>query len=94
MVIEITDFAKKRMNELLAKSETETYFNLYIAGRNWRGPTFGLVLAEPKANYFKMDAEGYQFAMEDGIQDLYRKFAIDFIQDTFRSGFVARGEKV
>lgn len=93
MVIEVTDFAKKKLSQLLRKEDKKEYFEFYIAGRNWRGPTFGLVLAELEKGYFVVEAEGYKFAMENGLPDIYKKFVIDYIDDKYRSGFVARGEK-
>lgn len=92
-MIQVTDFARKKLNELLAKEDKEKYFKFYIAGHNWSGPTFGLVLAEAEEGYLKIDAEGYKFAMEDGLQDIYKKFTIDYIDGKYRRGFVARGEK-
>ncbi len=94
MLIEVSDFAKRKLNELLTKEDTEKHFKFYIAGRNWSGPTFGLVLAEPEQDYFKMEAEGYVFSMEESISNAYKKFAIDYIEDKYRRGFVARGEKI
>ena len=93
MLIEVTDFAKKKLNALLAKEDTKKHFKFYVAGRNWSGPTFGLALAEPEEDYFKMEAEGYTFSMEKNIPDLYKKFTIHYIEDKYRRGFVARGEK-
>lgn len=94
MVIEVSSFAKKKLNRLLEKEDAEKHFKFYIAGRNWSGPTFGLVLAEPEEDYFKMESEGYIFSMEENISKTYKKFTIDYIESKYRSGFVARGQKI
>ncbi len=94
MIIEITDFGKKKLDEKLKKKDGKGYFRFYVAGRNWSGPTFGLVLEEAKEEEIKMTAEGYRFAMEEWIEESYKKFTIDYIADKYRSGFVARGQKI
>lgn len=94
MLIEVSDFARKKLDSQLAKEESEKHFKFYIAGHNWSGPTFGLVLAEPEEDYFKMEAEGYIFSMEENIPKEYKKFTIDYIESKYRSGFVARGQKI
>lgn len=94
MVIEITDFGKKKLDEKLKEKEGKGHFRFYVAGRNWSGPTFGLVLEEPKEEEIELITEGYKFAMEDWMEQSYKKFAIDYIVDKYRSGFVARGQKL
>ena len=77
MIIEVTDAAKKRLDKILDRENKEKMLKIYISGRSWASKTFGLVLEEPKEGELKVEAEGYEFLLEEGLEKIYPKFIID-----------------
>lgn len=77
MIIEVTDAAKKRLDKILDRENKEKMLKIYISGRSWASKTFGLVLEEPKEGEFRLEAEGYEFLIEEGLEKIYPKFIVD-----------------
>lgn len=77
MIIEITDEAKKRLDKIVDRENTEKMLKIYVSGRSWASKTFGLVLEEPKEGELKVEVDGYKFLIEEGLEKIYPKFIVD-----------------
>lgn len=77
MIIEITDAAKKRLDKIVDKDNAEKMLKIYVSGRSWASKTFGLVLEEPKEGELKVEVDGYNFLIEEGLEKIYPKFIVD-----------------
>lgn len=77
MIIEITDAAKKRLDKIVDRENTEKMLKIYVSGRSWASKTFGLVLEEPKEGELKVEVDGYNFLIEEGLEKIYPKFIVD-----------------
>lgn len=88
MNVELTNKAKEKLGEVLKPEETNKSLRIYIAGYGWGGPNFGLALEEPKEGDIKVLVENYEFAVEEGLEDVYGKFTVDYSDSWLRKGFV------
>lgn len=92
MLVEIDNDAKKKIDQILEKKDPkellEKRLRIYVSGHGWGGTTLGLVLEEPEESDFILDANGYRFAIADGLETLYKKFMIMFLESSYRSKFV------
>lgn len=90
MVIELTDKAREKFNEMFPTMEENKAFKIYIAAYGWGGPVFGMVLDEPKDTDLKVTVEGYDFIMDKDFDDMFGKFVIDYSEGFLRKGFTVR----
>lgn len=93
MLVEVTDVAKKQLNEVIDPKEVEKRLRIYVTGYGWAGPTFGMALEEPKEEDLAVDADGYRFLIGDGLEETFSKFEIDYSTNPFRRGFVITPKK-
>ena len=93
MVIEVTDIAKKELDEILKTKDTDKHLKIYVAGHGWGGPSFGMALEEPGEEDLKMQVDGYNFLIGDGLEDVYEKFVVDYSDSPLRKGFVVLPER-
>lgn len=87
MIIEVTDVAKKELDKILEEKNTDKHLRIYVAGHGWGGPSFGMALEEPAEDDLQIEAEGYNFLIGDGLDDVYHKFTIDYSDSMLRKGF-------
>ena len=88
MVIDVTDEAKEKLSALLLEKETDKALRIYIAGYGWGGPSFGMALEEPRTGDLKFTSGEFNFIIEEGLQDIYGKFTIDYSDSWLRKGFI------
>lgn len=93
MVIEITDMAKKELDQVLKSKDTQKRLKIYVAGYGWGGPSFAMALEEPEEEDFIIDIDGYPFTVGDGLEEVYDKFVVDYNDSSFRRGFMIIPEK-
>lgn len=88
MNIEVTDLAKKELDEILKTKDDSKHLKIYVAGHGWGGPSFGMALEEPAEDDLKVEAEGYNFLIGDGLEEIYDKFTVDYSNSMLRKGFI------
>lgn len=88
MVIEVTDKAKEKLQELISEKESNKALRIYIAGYGWGGPSFGMALEEPKSGDLELSADGFNFLVEEDLKSIYGKFTIDYSDSWLRKGFL------
>ena len=93
MVIEVTDMAKKELDEVLKSKDPAKRLKIYVAGHGWGGPSFGMALEEPEEEDFQLDVDGYPFTVGDGLEEVYDKFVVDYNDSSFRKGFMITPER-
>lgn len=93
MVIEVTDVAKKELDEVLKSKDAEKRLKIYVAGHGWGGPSFGMALEEPEEEDLLVDVDGYPFTVGDGLEEIYDKFVVDYNNSSFRKGFMITPDK-
>ncbi len=93
MIIEVTDIAKKQLDEVIDPEETEKRLRVYVANYGWGGPILGMALEEPEEEDLAVDAQGYKFLIGDGLEDAYSKLEIDYNTHALRRGFVINPKK-
>lgn len=47
-----------------------------------------MALEEPAEDDLKVESEGYNFLIADGLEDMYEKFTVDYSNSMLRKGFV------
>ena len=87
MKIEITDKAKAQLDNLYEQSKKEKALRIYIASYGWGGPSFGLALEEPREDQETIQIDDYNFVLDNGLSERYRKFRIDYGDNWLRRGF-------
>lgn len=87
MVIDITNSAKTELKKILESKKTDKVLRVYIAGYGWGGPSFGLALDEQKDGDTKIVVDDYTFLIEEGLQESFGKFTIDYSDNWLRKGF-------
>lgn len=87
MVIEITDEAKEELAKILKPADEGKGLKIYVAGHGWGGPSFGMALEEPAEDDFKMEVDGYNFLIADGLEEAYDKFTVTYSNSPLRKGF-------
>lgn len=93
MNIEITDIAKEKLGETLEDKGTDKLLKIYVAGHGWGGPSFGMALEESNEEDLKVESEGFEFLIGDGLEDIYEKFTVDYSDSPLRKGFVITPSK-
>lgn len=92
MIIELTDDARKKLDSILGKKDPkgllEKSLRIYVSGSGWGGTTLGLVLEEPEEGDFELDVDAYRFAIGDGLDTLYKKFMVEFMDSKYSKRFV------
>lgn len=88
MIIEVTDLAREELDKILEDKKTDKHLKIYVAGHGWGGPSFGMALEEPAEDDLKVESEGYNFLIADGLEDMYEKFTVDYSNSMLRKGFV------
>ena len=71
MVINLTNKAKEKLNELFPEMEQNKALRIYIAGYGWGGPSFAMALEEPNDTDLKFSLDGYDFVMEKEFEQVY-----------------------
>ena len=88
MIVNLTDRAKEKLNELLKDKTDNKALRIYIAAYGWGGPSFGMALEEPGENDLKISVDGYDFIMEEGFDQIYKHFNIEYSDKILRKGFI------
>ena len=52
-----------------------------------------MALEEPGEEDLKMQVDGYNFLIGDGLEDVYEKFVVDYSDSPLRKGFVILPER-
>lgn len=52
-----------------------------------------MALEEPKDSDIKYSVDGFDFAMEEGYEQVYGKFNIDFSENFLRKGFTVTPDR-
>lgn len=94
MIIEVTDEAKKELDEILKSSDDSKHLRIYVAGHGWGGPSFGMALEEPAEDDLKLEVDGYKFLVADGLEEAYDKFLVSYSDNPLRKGFTIQPQRV
>ena len=87
MVIEITDTAKGKLNEVLSANEGK-YLRVFISGIGWGGPQLGLALDEPGENENTTNVNGIDVLISEDVKPTAELNKIDYIKSPDGEGFV------
>ena len=87
MNIVITDQARDKLSELLKDNPDNKALRIYVAGIGWGGPSFGMALEEPKEDTLKYKVDGFDFVVDEGLDQTYGKFTIGYSNNFLRKGF-------
>lgn len=93
MNINVTDKAKEELTKTLENKDANKSLKVYVAGHGWGGPSFGLALDEPKEGDTKVSSEGFDFIVEEGLEDIYNAFTVDYSDSWLRKGFVVMPDR-
>lgn len=97
MIIEVTNGARKKLDSILEKKDPKELLKkrlrIYVSGRGWGGTTLGLVLEEPKEGEPEIDVDNYKFVIGDGLESLYQRFIVEFMDSQYRPKFVVLARK-
>lgn len=88
MKINITEKGKEELEKTMKDKDGNKALKIYVAGYGWGGPSFGLALDEPKEGDIKITSEGYDFLVEEGLEEIYGSFTLDYSDSWLRKGFV------
>ena len=92
LIVELTNEARKKLDSILEKKDPkellEKRLRIYVSGSGWGGTTLGLVLEEPKEEDFQLDVDSYKFAIGDGLDALYEKFMVEFMDTKYSKRFI------
>lgn len=47
-----------------------------------------MALEEPAEDDLKVESEGYNFLIGDGLEEIYEKFTVDYSNSMLRKGFI------
>lgn len=47
-----------------------------------------MALEEPAEDDLKVESEGYNFLIGDGLEEIYEKFVVDYSNSMLRKGFI------
>lgn len=87
MTIDITSNASEQITKVLESKETKKPLRIYVASYGWAGPTLGLALDEQKDGDLNLEANGFNFIIEETLADMYKNFEIDYSDSWLRKGF-------
>lgn len=87
MIINISDRAKEKLDEVLSSKTDGKALRIHIAAYGWGGPSFGMALEEPQENDLKISVDGFDFIMEEGFDQIYNHFDIGYSDSFLRKGF-------
>lgn len=97
MVIEVSKEARKKLDSILEKKDpielVKKRLRIYVSGRGWGGTTLGLVLEEPKEGEPEVEVDNYKFVIGEGLESLYQRFMIEFLDSKYRPKFVVLARK-
>lgn len=93
MIIEITDEAKQELDQILKPADAGKGLKIYVAGYAWSGPSFGMALEEPAEDDFKIEVDGYNFLIADGLEEAYDKFIVSYSNSPLRKGFTIQPQR-
>lgn len=52
-----------------------------------------MALEEPAEDDFKIDVDGYNFLISDGLEDAYDKFLVSYSNSPLRKGFTIQPQR-
>lgn len=87
MIVDLTEKALEEINKIVKSKETEKPLRIYIAGYGWGGPSFGIALDEHKNGDSKVQIGDLTFLLEEGLEETFNKFTIDFSDSWMKKGF-------
>lgn len=87
MIIDLTDKATEELTKIVESKKTEKPLRIYIAGYGWGGPSFGLALDERKDGDFETKVGNFTFLIENGLEESFGKFTVDYSDNWLRRGF-------
>jgi len=87
MVVDLTEKALEEIKKIVKSKGTEKALRIYIAGYGWGGPSFGLALDEHKDGDSKTKVDDLTFLLEEGLEENFDKFTIDFSDSMLKRGF-------
>ena len=87
MIIDVTSKASEELTKVIESKQTDKPLRIYVAGYGWGGPSFGIALDEHKDGDLEMSVGDFKFLIEEGLEDNYGKFTVDYSDDWLRRGF-------
>lgn len=88
MNIILSEAAKEHLTKALEEKTDKKGVRIHISSYGWGGPTFGLVLDEPKEGEKTYEVEGFTFLVDEGLEERYGEFSIDYSSGWLRKGFI------
>lgn len=88
MLINVSEKAKKKLEEVLSEEDIDKSLRLYIAGYGWGGPSFGMALDEQNDEDLKIESSGFNFVIEKDLSNAYNDLSIDYSDNWLRKGFI------
>lgn len=93
MKINLTEKAINELKTTMETKEQEKTLRIYVAGHGWGGPSFGLTLDESKEGDTVVSTEGYEIAVEEGLDEMFDSFTVDYSDSWLRKGFVVMPDR-
>lgn len=87
MIIDVTPKASEELTKVIESKGTDKPLRIYVAGYGWGGPSFGIALDEQKDGDVEMSVGSFNFLIEEGLNENYGKFTVDYSDDWLRRGF-------
>lgn len=93
MTIDLTTKAVEELTKVIESKKTEKPLRIYIAGYGWGGPSFGLALDEQKEGDSEVKVGNFRFLVEEGLEENYGKFTVDYSDNWIRRGFTVTPDR-
>lgn len=93
MTIDLTTKAAEELTKVIESKKTEKPLRIYIAGYGWGGPSFGLALDEQKEGDSEVNVGSFRFLVEEGLEENYGKFTVDYSDNWIRRGFTVTPDR-
>ena len=94
MIIDLTDKAAEELTKIIETKKTDKPLRIYIAGYGWGGPSFGLALDEQKEGDSETKVGDFTFLLEEGLEESFGKFTVDYSDNWLRKGFTVIPDRV
>mgnify|MGYP003798357893 CR=1 FL=1 len=83
MKISISEAAREQLKENEGMN-----LKILLRGYGWGGPVFGVAQVEPEEEDKIVNVDGFDVAVEPGLDGIVNNFQIDYRRGLFQKGFV------
>lgn len=87
MIVDLTPKANEELLKVIETKNADKPLRIYVAGYGWGGPSFGIALDEHKDGDSKAIVGDMTFLLEEGLEETFSKFTIDYSDNWLKRGF-------